>query len=78
MKAEVAKVVRIWSNREMSTEPVNLNALPPSELLSEVERLLEVVRTQQQHLQAQQEMIEPSSNLFCVGFLGQRPSAIQR
>ncbi|MFM7530274.1 MAG: hypothetical protein ACKO63_17625 [Nodosilinea sp.] len=36
--------------------------MPPSELLSEIERLLEVVRQQQQQIQSQQEMIERLEN----------------
>lgn len=42
----------------MNPVPENLPSLPPSELLSEIERLLEVVRVQQQQIQAQQDIIE--------------------
>jgi len=42
----------------MNLVPENLKSKPPSELLSEIERLLEVVRQQQQQIQAQQDMIE--------------------
>lgn len=42
----------------MNPVPENLTSLPPSELLSEIERLVEVVRVQQQQIQAQQDIIE--------------------
>ena len=38
--------------------PENLKSMSRAELLSEIERLLEVVRQQQQQIQAQQDMIE--------------------
>ena len=38
--------------------PENLTSLSASELIAEIARLLEVVRVQQQQIQAQQEMIE--------------------
>jgi len=44
--------------------------MQPSELLSEIERLLEVVRQQQQQIQAQQDMIERLENQ--VGQQGER------
>jgi len=46
----------------MSLVPEALKSMPPSELLSEIERLLEVVRQQQQQIQSQQEMIERLEN----------------
>ncbi|PZV15130.1 MAG: hypothetical protein DCF21_12150 [Leptolyngbya sp.] len=42
----------------MSLVPENLTSLSASELIAEIARLLEVVRVQQQQIQAQQEMIE--------------------
>jgi len=42
----------------MSLVPENLKSMQSSELLSEIERLLEVVRVQQQQIQAQQDIIE--------------------
>jgi uncharacterized coiled-coil protein SlyX len=42
----------------MSAVLETLKSLPSSELLSEIERLLEVVRVQQQQIQSQQEVIE--------------------
>ena len=46
----------------MSLVPEALKSMLPSELLSEIERLLEVVRQQQQQIQSQQEMIERLEN----------------
>ena len=46
----------------MSLVPEALKSMSPSELLSEIERLLEVVRQQQQQIQSQQEMIERLEN----------------
>lgn len=46
----------------MSLVPEALKSMSPSELLSEIERLLEVVRQQQQQIQSQQAMIERLEN----------------
>jgi len=54
----------------MSLVPETLKSMQPSELLSEIERLLEVVRQQQQQIQAQQDMIERLENQ--VGQQGER------
>ena len=42
----------------MNLLPEALKSMSPSELLSEIERLLEVVRQQQQQIQTQQAVIE--------------------
>jgi hypothetical protein len=46
----------------MSLVPEALKSMMPSDLLSEIERLLEVVRQQQQQIQLQQEIIERLEN----------------
>jgi hypothetical protein len=47
----VVKRAKIWSNKGMSLVPEALKSMPPSEVLSEIERLLEVMRQQHQGIE---------------------------